>query len=155
MRGIIPKATGFRSSSMTSTDTTGRQAVPRALGELVRFGVVGVAHNLLGYLVYLLVTWLGTDPKIAVAILYPLGTLFSYFANRHWTFNHKGAIGTSMTRYLGMHVMGYALNLVIIYVGVDLLAFPHQLVQLMAMGVLAMMFFAISKLFVFQGDKDT
>ena len=126
----------------------------RTFGELIRFGVVGVAHNLLGYLVYLLITWLGTDPKVAVAILYPLGTAFSYFANRQWTFEHKGKVGQSMSRYIGMHVFGYTLNLLIIYVGVDVLAFPHQLVQLFAMGFLAVMFFVMSKLLVFRPEPE-
>ena len=121
----------------------------RTLGELIRFGVVGIAHNLLGYLVYLLITWLGVDPKLAVAILYPLGTAFSYWANRRWTFGHQGQVIHSMSRYLAMHVFGYLLNIAIIYVGVDLLQFPHQLVQLFAMFFLAGLFFLISKFVVF------
>ena len=125
----------------------------RTFGELIRFGIVGVAHNLLGYLVYLLITWLGTDPKLAVAILYPLGTAVSYFANRHWTFEHKGRVGESMSRYLAMHVAGYCLNLLMIYVGVDVLGFPHQLVQLFAMFTLAAVFFLASKFLVF-AHKD-
>ena len=123
----------------------------KTLGELVRFGIVGIAHNLLGYLVYLLITWLGTDPKVAVAILYPLGTAFSFFANRHWTFAHKGQVGESMARYIAMHLFGYSVNLLIIYIGVDLMAIPHQLVQLFAMGFLAVMFFIMAKFLVFTG----
>ncbi len=121
----------------------------RTFGELFRFGIVGVAHNLLGYLVYLLITWLGVDPKIAVAILYPIGTAASYFANRHWTFDHKGAVGESMAKFITMHAVGYVLNLLIIYVGYDVLGFPHQLVQLFAMAFLALTFFIVSKFVVF------
>jgi putative flippase GtrA len=129
------------------------QIQTRTMGELIRFGVVGVAHNLLGYLVYLLITWLGTDPKVAVAILYPVGTAISFFANRHWTFNHQGEVTSSMARFVSMHVTGYALNLIIIYVGVDVLLFPHQLVQLFAMGFLAVLFFLLSKFFVFKSEE--
>ncbi len=119
------------------------------MGELLRFGIVGVAHNLLGYLAYLLITWLGTDPKIAVAILYPIGTAVSFFANRQWTFADKGHVGQSMSQYVGMHAFGYFLNIFILYVGVDLLQFPHQLVQLFAIGFLAVLFFLISKFLIF------
>lgn len=125
----------------------------RTLGELIRFGIVGVAHNLLGYLVYLLVTYLGTDPKIAVAVLYPLGTALSYFLNRRWTFDHKGHVGASVGRFIAMHAFGLAVNLLIIFIGVDLLAYPHQLVQLFAMGFLAVMFFLLSKFVVFTHDE--
>lgn len=138
---------------MSRTEVPDAAEGRKTLGELIRFGVVGVAHNLLGYLVYLLITWLGMDPKLAVAILYPLGTAASYFANRHWTFEHKGAVGDSMARYLAMHVVGYSLNLLIIYVGVDLLTYPHQLVQLFAMFVFAMLFFLASKFLIFTDTK--
>lgn len=124
----------------------------KTIAELIRYGVVGVTHNLLGYLVYLLVTWLGADPKVAVAILYPIGTTVSYLANRRWTFNHKGEVSQSMAKYVTMHLFGYCLNLAIITVGVDVLAFPHQLVQLFAMGFLAVLFFIMSKFLIFNAD---
>ncbi len=41
------------------------------LGQVVRYGVVGVLNNLLGYLIYLLVTWLWLDPKIALIFSAP------------------------------------------------------------------------------------
>lgn len=149
LAGIIPKGFSIQKSIMSESEDIQRVAESRTMGELIRFGIVGVVHNLLGYLVYLLVTWLGADPKIAVAILYPLGTTVSYLANRRWTFNDKEEVGRSMTRYAAMHLFGYCLNLAIIAVGVDVLAFPHQLVQLFAMVLLAAMFFIMSKFLVF------
>ena len=130
------------------------QIQTKTFSELIRFGIVGVAHNLIGYLVYLLITWLGTDPKIAVAILYPLGTAVSFFANRRWTFNHQGKVTHSMVKFGMMHAFGYTLNLVIIYVGYDVLGIPHQLVQLFGMGFLAVMFFVMSKFIVFSKVEE-
>ena len=123
------------------------------MGEILRYGIVGIAHNLGGYLVYLLITWLGTDPKIAVAILYPIGTLVSYVAHKRWTFGHEGAVGQSLSRFVAMQGSGYFLNIGIMYAGYDVLGFPHQLVQLFAMGFLAVTFFLISKFVVFK-DAD-
>ncbi len=136
---------------MAESEKIQGSAVHRTLGELVRFGIVGVAHNLLGYLVYLLVTWLGTEPKLAVAILYPIGVAISFFANRQWTFDVKGRVAYSMPRYIAMHAVGYGMNILIIYLGVDMLAFPHQLVQLFAMGFLSILSFLMSKFLIFNG----
>ncbi len=134
---------------MAESEEIQGSAVHQTFGELVRFGVVGATHNLLGYLVYLLITFWGTDPKVAVAILYPAGTLISYLANRRWTFGNKGRAVQSMSKYVAMHAFGYGLNLLIIYVFVDLLGFPHQLVQLGAMFFLAALFFVMSKFLIF------
>jgi len=131
-----------------------KQFQTKTFSELFRFSVVGVAHNLLGYLVYLLVTWIGVDPKIVVAVLYPVSTTASYFANRRWTFNHQGEVAGSMAKYLSMHCFGYVLNIAVLYIGHDLLRFPHQLVQLFAMGFLAVMFFVVSKFVVFSRIKE-
>lgn len=127
----------------------------RTLGQLARFGVVGIAHNVLFYLVYLLVTWLGAEPKVAVALLYPLATLVSYALNRRWTFDHQGELRHSMSRYVAMHLMGYLLNLLIIYIGVDRLHLGHQFVQLFAIVLLAALFFLLSKFFIFNSEDPT
>ena len=127
----------------------------RTLTQLVRFGVVGVLHNVFFYLLYLLVTWLGTDPMLAVAMLYPLATLVSYFMNRHWTFAHRGQMRQSMSRYIAMHVLGYLLNLGIIAIGVDYLNLTHQYVQLFAIVFLAALFFLLSKFFIFKDGGQT
>lgn len=147
--GIIQKGLRIQINLMTDNPYSEQDDKRSSFSELVRFGIVGVTHNLLGYSVYLLITWLGTDPKIAVAFLYPIGTGISYFVNRRWTFNHQGKVTTSMFRFSLMHGLGYMANLLIIYVGYDLMRFPHQLVQLFAMGFLAATFFLVSKFFVF------
>ena len=92
--------------------------------------------------------------KAALAESYPLGTAVSFFANRRWTFNHRGKVTHSMIKFGMMHGFGYTLNLVIIYVGYDVLGFPHQLVQLFAVCFLAAMFFVMSKFIVFSKVEE-
>ncbi len=51
------------------------------LRQVARYGVVGVISNLLGYLLYLLVTWLWLEPKVAVTLMYPIGAVAAYFGH--------------------------------------------------------------------------
>ncbi len=144
----------FRKRDMQKSQLIQGVMANKSLGELVRFGVVGVVHNLLGYLVYLLITWLGVDPKLAVVILYPLGMVASYYLNRRWTFDHTGAVAQSMTRYVSMHVCGLLANILILYIGHDLMEFPHQLVQLFTMFFLAGVSFLVSKFLIFSSSDQ-
>jgi hypothetical protein len=43
------------------------------MARLIRYGLVGAASNLAGYLVYLAVTSLGTPPKVTMTLLYGVG----------------------------------------------------------------------------------
>ena len=120
--------------------------------QLIRYGIVGIAHNSVGYFVYLFITWLGVDPKIVVGVSYPLAMLVSYLGNKKYTFHHQGGITKSSVRFLLAHAVSYCINLLMLYICVDLLHYPHQLVQLAAIFVCAAFLFVTLKLFVFAGQ---
>jgi len=117
--------------------------------QLVRYAVVGIASNLAGYLVYLFITWLGVGPKTAMTCLYLLGATVSFVGNRQWTFGHRGSIAAGALRFAFAHLLGYLLNLTLLVVFVDRLGFPHQLVQGIAIFVVAGFLFVLFRWFVF------
>lgn len=117
--------------------------------QLTRYAFVGLASNLAGYLVYLLLTYLGTTPKLTMTALYAAGATIGFFGNRTLTFEHRGGVLSAGFRYLLAHVLGYLLNLVILVVFVDSLGYPHQAVQAVAIFVVAAMLFVLFKAFVF------
>jgi putative flippase GtrA len=117
--------------------------------QLARYAVVGIATNLAGYLAYLLITWLGVGPKVAMTCLYLVGASASFLGNRRWTFSHRGHIGRNAVRFALAHGLGYLLNLAILVVFVDHLGLPHQLVQVAAIFAVALFLFALFRLFVF------
>lgn len=128
---------------------------PHLLSQLVRFALVGVASNTVGYLVYLLLTWLGTTPKATMTLLYLVGASIGFIGNRRLTFGHRGALMNSGLRYLVAHVMGYSLNLAMLLVFVDWLGYPHQWVQAIAICVVAACLFVAFRFFVFpRGDPQ-
>jgi len=119
-------------------------------GQLVRYVIVGLASNLVCYLAYLGLSALGMDPKLAMTILYAVGVLQTFFFNKKWTFKQDGAMSTAFYRYCIAYGAGYLLNLLVLYVLVDLQGYPHQLVQATMIIVLAMMLFLSQKFWVFR-----
>jgi putative flippase GtrA len=118
--------------------------------QLMRYGIVGLLSNALGYGCYLFMTDLGLTPKIAMSLLYISVASFGFFGNRKFTFSHQGATGKTSLRYISAHVMGYMLNIVILFIGTDCLGYPHEIVQAIAIFVVAFFLFITFKFFVFK-----
>ena len=119
---------------------------------------MGLAINLVGYSIYLLITYLGIEPKITMSLLYGAGATVSFFGNRKLTFSHSGSLLGSGIRYVIAHCFGYLINLAILILMVDRLGYPHQWVQAAAVFVVAIFLFLAFKYFVFSdfacGDRE-
>ena len=117
----------------------------------IRYGVVGLALNLAGYLLYLLVTRLGLEPKLAVTFFYPIGVLYGYFAHKNLSFRHTASVQNyrSVVNYFLLHALGCVINVGLIKLFVDRLSYPHQIVQACAIFIVGGFLFVTLKLFVF------
>lgn len=121
--------------------------------QLLRYAFVGVASNITGYLIYLLFTHLGATPKLTMTLLYGVGATVGYIGNRSVTFSYNGAIVGSGFRYSLAHIAGYFINLSVLIVFVDHLGYPHQVVQAVAILVVALFLFTAFKVFVFRSSN--
>lgn len=117
--------------------------------ELVRYGVIGLLTNSIGYLIYLLITYAGGTPKITMSALYAAGTAIGFISNRKWTFSHDGNLMSAGVRYIFAHSLGYSLNLSILIILVDHLGYPHQWAQVFSVFAVAGFLFLMFKFFVF------
>lgn len=122
---------------------------PEQFSQFIRFGLVGIAQNGAGYCLYFLLTWLGAEPKLVVAVCYPLGTLLSYLGNKKFTFRHMADNTGALFRYVLTYAGGYFINLTGLYIFVDILGYPHPWVQFGIIVFLAGWFFLLLKFFVF------
>lgn len=123
----------------------------RTFIQLLRYGSVGVASNALGFVWYLgLTELLGLGPKTAMSLLYVIGVLQTFALNRKWTFSHDGAAHAALIRYGCAYGLGYAINLLALYVCVDELHYPHAWVQGVMVIALAGMLFLLQKYWVFR-----
>lgn len=130
-----------------------RAGLVATLGQLARYGVVGVLNNFLGYLIYVVVTWLWLEPKLAVTLMYPVGALTGYFGHARYAFQYNGRVSHGLLRYSIAHLIGYGANIGILYVLVDWLGYPHQLIQALAIVVVGGLLFILFRYFVFPKIK--
>lgn len=117
---------------------------------ILRFAVVGITCNSIGYLAYLALTWLDVPFKLAMSLLYALGICISFLGNRNWAFQHRGNVKRAAWRFGLAHVAGYVLNLGLLTLFVDKLGYPHEWIQAAAIFVVGGFLFVIFKLFVFR-----
>lgn len=132
-------------SVLQATNVRDRRLFPTML----RYGLVGLFSNACGYGLYVLVTWFGVPPLVAMSLLYSAGALIGFIGNRKWAFSYEGKALPSLVRYWITHCIGFGLNFSMLYVFVDRLGYPHQLVQAIAVFVVAGFLFVMFRLFVF------
>lgn len=121
----------------------------KTLGQLVRYFFVGIATNLIGYLIYLMLTAFVLPPKLTMTILYASGAIIGFFGNRHFTFRHKGGARRAAIAYTVVHIGGWAINFAMLSLFFDRLGYPHQIVQAVSIFVVAAYLFVAMRLFVF------
>lgn len=114
-----------------------------------RYAVVGLAANLVGYLLYLLLTYLGMGPKSAMTLLYIIGVLQTFYFNHGWSFGHQGSAHGAFLRYITAYALGYLLNFLLLWFAVNRLQLPHQAVQAAAIILVATCLFLMHRYWVF------
>jgi putative flippase GtrA len=88
----------------------------------LRFGLAGVVATLVHVGVFLgLVEYAGLTPITASICAFTLATLFSYYINRALTFKTRGPHCTQLPKYALVAFAGLTLNILIIYVVIDVL----------------------------------
>jgi putative flippase GtrA len=117
--------------------------------QLLRYATVGVAHNLAGYLLYLLATHWGGEPKLVMSVLFALGIAVSFVFNRRWAFEHTGPAASSLCRFFAVYLLGYVLNFLALWIFHDQLGYAHQWVQAAATVSIAALSFLLNRYFVF------
>ena len=123
------------------------------LRQVIRYGVVGVLNNLLGYVIYLLITFFWLDPMVAISLLYPIGATTAYFGHSKYAFAYQGKHTHALARYIIAHLIGYSVDVFIMYLLWEKLKFPHQAVQAFAIVAVGGILFLLFKYFVFPHSK--
>lgn len=117
--------------------------------QLLYYVIIGLLTNTLGYLLFILLTYLGVGVKITVTCLYLSCALLSYLSNWRITFRKLGTFSATSVRFVAAHLVGYLINLTLLWIFVDNLNFPAYKVQAFAIIFVAGYTFIAFKFFVF------
>jgi putative flippase GtrA len=115
----------------------------------LRYLAVGTAVNGFGYGTYLVLTMLGSSPYLAVTILLPLSLFAAFRGHARFTFAAEHRNRLMAARYVAVTLIGYATNLVLLTVLIELLGIPHQLAQILALALIVPIMFVILRRVVF------
>lgn len=102
---------------------------------------------------YHLLLWLDVVYSIAKACGFIAGTIFAYFANKHWTFSHVEHAPNSMPRFAALYAITLGANVLAnqaVLGMADHAALGVNFAFLMATGVSAVLNFLGMKFFVFR-----
>jgi putative flippase GtrA len=124
-----------------------------AVGQALRFTAVGIAVNLLLYVIYLALTSFGTGHKTAATLVYFGGVALNFFAHKKITFTDQGAAGRQLAPFAVVVGIAYAVNLGGLYLFVDIMKAPHQFVQAAMIVLCAVISFTLQKIWVFRKEK--
>ncbi|WP_226781733.1 GtrA family protein [Oceaniglobus trochenteri] len=123
------------------------------VGQVLRFGVVGVANTVMGVGATMAAFHLlGWGPLPANGAGYAAGFVFSYVMHRFFTFRSAAPAARSLPRYAMVLGTGYLANLVVLYALLGLeVAFLWA--QIAAMVTFSALVFAGSRAFAFSDAR--
>jgi len=125
----------------------------RLTTQFFRYAAVGLATNALAFLGYLALTQLGVGPKLAMSLMYALGTVQAFLLNKRWSFAFEGNATRALGRYICAYAAGYVLNWLGLMLLVDHYGLPHAPVQALMIVLVAMLLFAAQRYWVFVSTR--
>lgn len=116
--------------------------------QVFKYVGVGAIVNGGGYALFLLFLFLGMDHKVSASITYVVGVLASFLLNRKLVFESSVTLRSGLVRLFIMLLSGYALNISMLHLGVDVLSLPASVVQLVSIVCVSIFFYFVNKFFV-------
>jgi putative flippase GtrA len=126
-------------------------ALARRLSEVsvIRFGVVGVSNTAIGGGVFWSLHHV-MPAAAAQGIAYTLGTLWSYYWNRRWTFQSKGKVAGEASRFFSLQIGFMLLSSALLGLLVDRAHFPSAPCWLLVSALITLLNFVASRYWAFK-----
>lgn len=123
--------------------------------ELISYGIFGVFTTLINIVVYTVCyDKLGIDNVVSNIIAWILSVLFAYVTNKIWVFESKSTelkvLLREMSSFFGCRLATGLLDLIIMYVAVDVMAWNSTLMKCVSNVIVIIANYIFSKLIIFK-----
>ena len=127
-----------------------RRVDSQFVGQLIRFGVVGVSNTLVFLVAYAICVHVGVHYVAASAIGYTLGSINGYLLNRRWTFRAGDmSHASSASRYMVVQTVAGLGNLGLLYAFVHWLGTERILAQVIVIVIVQLLSFLVHRAWSF------
>lgn len=122
------------------------------LGQLIRFGLVGVGLTLLYAAIYWPLATYVMWPVLAVIIAFAIAVTVGFFLHSRWSFKDHGKVEDAKTKaqFLVVQTSGMVLNALFTWIAVDRLHGPTWWPLVPAVLVTPFLTFALNRFWVFR-----
>jgi putative flippase GtrA len=121
---------------------------------VVRFGIVGVSNNLVGYAVFLLVLstaqHMSAKAALAQGACYVTGMIWSFFWNKYWTFGSRGNPARQAARFFALQGLLMLISSLAMGILVDIWAWHASAAWLLIQGAVISLNYVLSRYWAFR-----
>lgn len=122
--------------------------------QLIAYGIVGSITTIINIIAYWASTrLLAINVTPSTIIAWVIAFIFAFWANRSCVFHSHGRILTEFMEFLSARIATGILDVVIMYVFADVLAWPDVWVKAASNVIVIVLNYVLSKLFIFKEDK--
>lgn len=119
--------------------------------KFVRYGIVGAIGTITHLLILLLlVEILSFNPIISSSFAFIVVVFISYYLNYNWTFKSTTKHFTVLIRYIMVCLSGFTLNIIIMFIVVDVLNLYYMLGQIISIVVIPISNFILNNRWAFK-----
>lgn len=124
--------------------------VSHPVGEIARFGIVGIGATLTHFcLLTLAVELLGLGPTVATGIAFCLALFVSYFGQSLWVFRKDPNFRRQFPKFTASALFGLLANTGLMFALTQKAGLDYQLSFLLSVFIVPAMTYVINKLWVF------
>lgn len=122
--------------------------------QFIKFNIVGIINTAVTFGIYSFVVFLLDNHFIGLACDYFFGIIISFALNKKVTFNNGSKTSVFMiTKMILAYVPSIILNIVLLYIFVDIANWNKYMAQFITMFLIAFISFLMQKFFVFKQEK--
>ena len=117
-----------------------------------KYTLVSMFTALVDWICFTFLILVNINPTISQGIARIIGGIFSFFSNRHWTFEVEkfGKITKQGARFLILYILSYILGVGGVYILTQKLQLPVYLSKILADSLCFFFNFLIMKIYVFK-----